>query len=79
MDPQGSYTERDAAAIIRTVLKVVAYAHELGCMHRDIKVGGRGHGGVIVIITRCHSMHRDIKVGVTPHARGMRTYATARV
>jgi hypothetical protein len=38
--PQGSLTEREAAAIMRTVLEVVAYAHDLGCMHRDIKVGG---------------------------------------
>ncbi|KIY96073.1 Calcium/calmodulin-dependent protein kinase type 1D [Monoraphidium neglectum] len=34
---KGKYTERDAAAIMRTVLDLVAYAHELGCVHRDIK------------------------------------------
>lgn len=37
-DLQGSYTERDAATIIRTVLEIVAYAHDMGCVHRDIKV-----------------------------------------
>ncbi|KIZ06605.1 hypothetical protein MNEG_1339 [Monoraphidium neglectum] len=34
---KGHYTERDAAAAIRTVLEVIAYSHDMGCMHRDIK------------------------------------------
>ncbi|GBF87804.1 calcium-dependent kinase-like protein [Raphidocelis subcapitata] len=37
LSEKGSYTERDAAAIIRTVLKVLEYAHDLGVAHRDIK------------------------------------------
>lgn len=35
---QGKYTEKDAAAIMRSILEAVAYAHDMGCMHRDIKV-----------------------------------------
>lgn len=38
-DAQGSYSEREAAGIIRALLEVVAYTHDMGCVHRDIKVG----------------------------------------
>eukprot|EP00878_Enallax_costatus_P023431 GHUV01024924.1.p1 GENE.GHUV01024924.1~~GHUV01024924.1.p1 ORF type:complete len:422 (+),score=89.91 GHUV01024924.1:936-2201(+) len=34
---KGRYTERDAAAVIRTVLEVAAYCHEMGVVHRDLK------------------------------------------
>lgn len=34
---KGSYYERDAAAIIRTVLDAVAYLHAVGIVHRDLK------------------------------------------
>ncbi|WIA30466.1 hypothetical protein OEZ86_000550 [Tetradesmus obliquus] len=34
---KGSYTERDAAAAVRKMLEVVAYCHELGVVHRDLK------------------------------------------
>jgi hypothetical protein len=30
---------------MRTVLGAIAYAHDLGCMHRDIKVGGSTGAG----------------------------------
>jgi serine/threonine protein kinase len=36
--PQGSYTERDAAGIVRTVLKVLEYAHDLGVAHRWVQL-----------------------------------------
>lgn len=34
---RGSYTEREAADIFRTMLNVVSYCHSMGVMHRDIK------------------------------------------
>jgi calcium-dependent protein kinase len=34
---KGSYTEREAAEIFRTMLRVVAHCHSLGVMHRDLK------------------------------------------
>jgi len=49
--PQGKYTEEDAAALMRELLEAVACAHDMGVMHRDIKVGAvrrlpcRLHGG----------------------------------
>ena len=35
---KGSYTERDASNLIRQVLEAVDYLHELGVVHRDLKV-----------------------------------------
>jgi len=33
----GSYTEQDAAKVMRTILTVVAHCHNMGVIHRDIK------------------------------------------
>lgn len=38
---KGSYTEIDAAHLIRQVLEAVDYMHEQGVVHRDLKVSGR--------------------------------------
>ncbi|KAJ8377456.1 hypothetical protein AAFF_G00260140 [Aldrovandia affinis] len=35
---QGSYTERDAAYVIRQVLEAVAYLHSLNIIHRNLKL-----------------------------------------
>ena len=46
---RGHYTEKDAAALIRTIVSVVAHCHNMGVIHRDLKVGrveGRGLGFV---------------------------------
>ena len=34
----GHYSEQDAAAVIRSILIAVAYMHDMGVMHRDIKL-----------------------------------------
>ena len=34
---RGSYSEQDAARIVRTMLRVVAYCHGVGVIHRDLK------------------------------------------
>eukprot|EP00775_Hariotina_reticulata_P005113 gene5113-5353_t len=34
---KGQYTEKDAAKVTRKMLKVVAFCHEMGVMHRDLK------------------------------------------
>ncbi|GAB4824128.1 hypothetical protein N2152v2_011174 [Parachlorella kessleri] len=34
---KGQYSEKDAAALIRTMVSVVAHCHSLGVMHRDLK------------------------------------------
>lgn len=34
---KGNYSESDAAALIRDIVKVVAHCHNLGVMHRDLK------------------------------------------
>jgi len=47
----GRFTERDAASVMRALLAGVAYCHEMGVCHRDIKLdnlligGGCGGGG----------------------------------
>lgn len=35
---KGSYSERDAANLIRQILEAVDYMHENGVVHRDLKV-----------------------------------------
>ena len=41
---KGSYSEVDAASLIRVIVGVVAHCHNMGVIHRDLKVG-RGLGG----------------------------------
>ena len=38
---RGSYSEADAAAIVRQILDAVAYMHNNGIAHRDLKVRSR--------------------------------------
>lgn len=34
---KGHYTEKDAAAAVRTIVRVVAHCHKMGVIHRDLK------------------------------------------
>ncbi|GMH39525.1 hypothetical protein BSKO_07423 [Bryopsis sp. KO-2023] len=34
---RGQYSEKDAAEVVRTMLKVVAHCHDMGVIHRDLK------------------------------------------
>lgn len=34
---KGQYSEKDAAALVRTMVSVVAHCHHMGVMHRDLK------------------------------------------
>ena len=44
---KGSYSEHDAASLIRVIVGVVAHCHNMGVIHRDLKVrnGGAGRRG----------------------------------
>lgn len=35
---RGSYTEKDASQLIKTILLAVEYMHSQGVVHRDLKV-----------------------------------------
>jgi len=35
---RGCYSEKDAANIVKQILSAVAYLHEVGVAHRDLKV-----------------------------------------
>ena len=68
---KGSYSERDAAKMLRTIIDVVAHCHRMGVIHRDIKVRGvsrwacgKCERGVDVSkLPQCHGVtHRDIKM-----------------
>lgn len=37
---RGSYSEKDAATLMRTIVSVVAHCHDMGVIHRDLKVWG---------------------------------------
>ena len=57
---KGSYTEKDAADLIRQVLEAVDYMHEQGVVHRDLKVN------------ICFILHTRLRVGCLSFERRRR-------
>lgn len=53
---RGSYTEKDASQLIRSILLAVQYMHAQGVVHRDLKV---------LIIIASHSALMSSKDGAT--------------
>lgn len=59
---KGSYSERDASGLVRQVLEACDYLHEMGVVHRDLKVGGPNVTVVACLPTYMH-LHVPTYVG----------------
>jgi tRNA A-37 threonylcarbamoyl transferase component Bud32 len=67
--PEGHYSERDAAALIRDILDAIAYCHSKGIVHRDLKpenflFSTEDDSAPIKIIDFGLSRHNDANQGI---------------
>lgn len=53
---KGSYTEKDASNLIRQVLEAIDYLHDLGVVHRDLKVCMRVVGVCVCVVRKLLSL-----------------------